>query len=33
MHRPYVNDQMFVTGERLRPEQQHQEDRTERREW
>ncbi|GAA2360474.1 hypothetical protein GCM10010404_12400 [Nonomuraea africana] len=33
MHRPYVNDPMFVTGERLRPEQQHHDDRTERREW
>ncbi|MEU7897818.1 hypothetical protein AB0B45_33780 [Nonomuraea sp. NPDC049152] len=33
IHRPYVGDQMYVTGERLRPEQQHRDDRTDRREW
>ncbi|MET9338321.1 hypothetical protein [Nonomuraea sp. NPDC003804] len=33
IHRPYVNDPMYVTGERLRPEQQYRDDRTDRREW
>ena len=33
MSRPYVGDPMFSTGERLRPDQEHDDDRNHRREW